>query len=376
VPIQLLIVDDDAGIVRGIGDIITNHFPEQFIIYTATNGVEAFRCLSERAVGLIITDIRMPGIDGLMILDEIKRQNPECEILMISAHDDFSLVRQALRNGAYDYLLKPINIDSFVRILADILPKLRNTNKIMLSSNDLPVPKMETSDFFNLPGGTLNQKDIADILCHAMTATLTLDSCKAVFYFTTIFDGLNRSCGTEEEIRKMLIQCIYTMMDRNQLFIRVISSYKLTEYDIISCIKNLPTIEQIKKRFCDIIQRYINDLKRDTCIINHYLIKKSKEFINSHYSKDLTLANIADHLHRHPNYISSLFKSQLGITFREYLRKIRIEESKLMMKIPLAKINDIALQVGYQDVSHFNRAFKKVTGLSPSDYRRRILPPC
>jgi two-component system response regulator YesN len=374
VPIQLLIVDDDAGIVRGISDIITNHFPGQFTIHTAADGIEAFRCLGEQAVSLIITDIRMPGIDGLAILDEIKRQKLGCEVLMISAYDDFSLVRKALRNGAYDYLLKPVNIDSFVRIVADIMPRLGAADRTMESPKGAAAPDMETSEFFNLPGGSLSQKDLEDMLRQAMSAALALDSHKTILYFDAVFDGLNGKCGTEEEIRKTLIQFVYTLMDRNQLFIRVISSYKLTEYDIISCVKNLPTIEQIKKRFCDIMQRYINDLKRDTYIINHFLIKKSKEYIDGQYSKNLTLAGVANHLHRHPNYVSFLFKSQLGITFRDYLRKIRIEESKSMMKIPPAKINDIALRVGYQDVSHFNRAFKKVTGLSPSDYRRRILP--
>ena len=62
---------------------------------------------------------------------------------------------------------------------------------------------------------------------------------------------------------------------------------------------------------------------------------------------------------------------EAGITFRDYLRAVRVEKAKELLREGFLKIQDIALMVGYQDAPHFNRAFKEVTGLSPSLYRKQ-----
>ena len=84
------------------------------------------------------------------------------------------------------------------------------------------------------------------------------------------------------------------------------------------------------------------------------------------------LADIAARFRLHSNYFSSLFKKQLNITVREYILRLRIQKAKELMADPDLKLIDIALSVGYQDAAHFNRAFKNVTGLSPSQYREGI----
>ena len=84
------------------------------------------------------------------------------------------------------------------------------------------------------------------------------------------------------------------------------------------------------------------------------------------------LADIAARFCLHPNYFSSLFKKQLNITVREYILRLRIQKAKELMADPDLKLIDIALSVGYQDAAHFNRAFKNVTGRTPSQYREGI----
>ena len=74
----------------------------------------------------------------------------------------------------------------------------------------------------------------------------------------------------------------------------------------------------------------------------------------------------------HPNYFSSLFKNETGTTVRDYILNIRIKKAKELMKDNNYKIIDIAIAVGYQDASHFNRAFKNITGMSPNRYRQLL----
>lgn len=375
---HMLIIDDNASITQGINDIVTAHFSDVFFVHKAENGADALRYLRDYSIAIVITDIKMPVMDGIRLLHVVKKYGLACEVVALSGYDDYSLVRDVLRSGAYDYLLKPININMFIKIINELIPVIKN--KVFsraliepMESEAQLLPK-EQSVFFDLPnGGTLSKTELKLELQKAMSAALSMDSDHAAACLSDFFRGVSEPVMQEEEIRKLLIQFVYSLMERNQAFIKIVSSYKLSEHDAVACVKSLPTLSQLKKRFCATIERYVSDMKTTDGSTYQFIIKKACGYISEHYAKNLTLSEVAEHLHIHPNYFSTLFKSQTGITFRDYLRNVRIEKSKTMITESQIKLNDIAFQTGYQDVSHYNRAFKKVTGISPSNYRRQIL---
>ncbi|RGY97515.1 AraC family transcriptional regulator [Clostridium sp. AM58-1XD] len=92
--------------------------------------------------------------------------------------------------------------------------------------------------------------------------------------------------------------------------------------------------------------------------------------MNNNYQSELLLEDVAGQFHLHPNYFSRLFRIQTGTTFRDCLRNVRIEKAKELLIHSSCKISQIAQSVGYQDIAHFNRAFKDLTGTSPSHYRK------
>ncbi|MCL6571691.1 MAG: response regulator transcription factor [Bacillus sp. (in: Bacteria)] len=100
-------------------------------------------------------------------------------------------------------------------------------------------------------------------------------------------------------------------------------------------------------------------------------MKNLLEYITIHYPEPLTLTNLAKHFHFNPSYLSSYFSTHNKEGFIEYLNKIRIEEAtKLLMK-DSASISEISGMVGYSDHSYFCKVFKKIKGLSPSQYKRK-----
>ena len=99
------------------------------------------------------------------------------------------------------------------------------------------------------------------------------------------------------------------------------------------------------------------------------ITKKAIRYISQNFAGNITLEDVAEHVHLNAAYFSSLFKQSTGSTFREYLNMVRIEESKRLLTTTDYSILDIALATGFEDQSYFSKVFKKHTGLTPKQYR-------
>ena len=99
------------------------------------------------------------------------------------------------------------------------------------------------------------------------------------------------------------------------------------------------------------------------------IVKNAAEYISQNFSEDITLATVADHLHVNTSYLSTLFRQVTGMTFKEHLNRIRIEEAARLLANTDYSVMEIAIACGYKDQSYFTKVFKKLTGLTPKQYR-------
>lgn len=120
--IPILIVDDEAAIRESIAAMLRQRYRDRFSIHLAENGRQAIECAREHRIELILADIKMPVLSGLDMLDELRGCHCDCEVIFISGFDDYQFVRRAMKHGASDYLLKPVDqndlyaqIDSFLK---------------------------------------------------------------------------------------------------------------------------------------------------------------------------------------------------------------------------------------------------------------------
>ena len=97
----ILIVDDEPSIVQSLGGLLTD---EGFEITTASNGYEALQQIEANAPDLILLDIWMPGIDGLETLQEIKKNHPHTQVIMITGHGTIETAVQSTKLGAFDFI--------------------------------------------------------------------------------------------------------------------------------------------------------------------------------------------------------------------------------------------------------------------------------
>ena len=101
----ILVVDDETPIREWIANCIKS-YPGISRIETARNGEEAFKLFKTQQIDIILTDITMPRLDGLSLLAQVKQEQPDTTVVIMSVHSDFERARIALKNGAFDYILK------------------------------------------------------------------------------------------------------------------------------------------------------------------------------------------------------------------------------------------------------------------------------
>src|SRR6266576_3836360 len=112
----VLIVDDDPALLQALPEALRLRM-DGLTVDTADSAAAALDRIAARDYDVIITDIKMPGMDGLALLAEIRGRQPDTPTLMITGHGEHDLAVQALRGGAYDFMQKPIDRDSFVASL-------------------------------------------------------------------------------------------------------------------------------------------------------------------------------------------------------------------------------------------------------------------
>jgi AraC-like DNA-binding protein len=102
------------------------------------------------------------------------------------------------------------------------------------------------------------------------------------------------------------------------------------------------------------------------------LVTRAKEYIHQNQAEDLSLGQVAKAVNSSKFYFCKLFKKATGLSFTNYVSRVRIEKAKNLLLNPNLRISEIAYEIGFQSLTHFNRIFKKVIGQSPTDYRAQL----
>jgi AraC-like DNA-binding protein len=103
------------------------------------------------------------------------------------------------------------------------------------------------------------------------------------------------------------------------------------------------------------------------------VITKARAYIHEHQTEELSLGQVAKAVNMSSYYFCKMFKKVCGINFTDYVARVRIEKSKNLLLNPNLRVSEIAFEVGFQSLTHFNRVFKKILGQSPTDYRAQLL---
>lgn len=507
---NLLIVDDEPEIRIALKKMVSSHYQDVFQIYQAENGERALEIAFSIKIDIMITDIKMPVCTGLEMMEKLKSQKYFCQTIVVSGFDEYSLVREAMKLGACDYLLKPIDSEEFYKLVDNCLIQL-TASQALFKRNESYIENLEKTLYKNqyaltnllnldhtedslsiLAGQGLEQMHfctvaVLDIFqnslqksvlkkawAYEITETLNRDfpaeyhliqgeqknlwvllffhstkyengvftriikelyqkkvklsispptpltdlqaeffkciqnlelffyditempvTSQETFPFQPLLNSMLESavsidyenfclalqnwfslaCREKppmEQVKQILTALIYTIMQGNNKYIRIIGDYKFTNHDIIETIGKSFSASALKKDMMKIMNIYMEEVLSNIAQSDEFYIQRAKKYIHNNYFKEITLTEISNHLSIHPNYFSSMFKQKNGTSFVRYLRKVRIEEACRKIKETNQKFYEIAEAVGYHDPIQFNRAFKLETGESPGSYKKKI----
>ncbi|MBF0486016.1 MAG: sigma-54-dependent Fis family transcriptional regulator [Candidatus Omnitrophica bacterium] len=125
---KILVVDDEKMLRERLKGLLEL---EEYEVFLAESGREALEVLRDKKPEIVVTDIRMPGMDGIELLDKIKALSADTEVIMLTGHGDMESVVFALRKGAFDYMPKPLNFDELCIAIQRALALSKQRQKLV-----------------------------------------------------------------------------------------------------------------------------------------------------------------------------------------------------------------------------------------------------
>lgn len=483
---SIFVVDDEIPILEWL-TMCVHAFDPTIQVSTFCNGEEALSAISRQRPDLVITDVAMPKMNGIDLLESIKQNNTSPDVIIMSGHQDFEYARASLKFGAVDYILKSeINQKSIFALLQKIrqsrarksrtmpdgsdviqnqvlktayLKKLLSENipctledlransirlqnapffVIVLSNHEEAIsaldgiksPAMEQREWIQLENilvfvANTSDSTAPEQLVYALQQIL--GDCTSIGY-SPLYPSIQYLPQAVRQARTMR-DCQFFKADHVttaplpeeackkinlrlfELYSDVVNQYKVLGSDslhsgvqeFMQYIKQLQCydVEYIKKTACRMLEGIYHHTEDSALSIeaqkskvygaksiheledvllklcekipprHHYSesIEKVIAYLHTHYQQQLSLCDVASHIHLSEEYLSRLFRKEVGKTFTDYLNAFRMQEAMRLLKSTNLRISDVCEAVGISNSKYFSLLFKKYFGISPSQTR-------
>ena len=246
---RVALVDDERLILEGLSRVVPWESLGCRVAGTASDGREGLALIRREQPDMVLTDIRMPNMDGLTMLAALHSEFPRMQMTVLTAYRDFDYAKRALTLGVCRYLLKPSKMD-----------EIHEAVRFMAARLDALSPPEEGAEEESAEGGEAGS----------------------------------------------------------------------------------------------------------------FIVNAALDYMRSHCAEHISLADVADHVYVSQWHLSKLINRHTGQSFFDLIGGMRIDRAKVLLADPAMRVHAVAEEVGYNDVAHFSKSFKRIVGKTPGEYRASL----
>ena len=494
---RIYVIDDELPVLEGVRFIVESSFPSGEICGTCSNGITAIEEIDQDPPDILLVDIRLPGISGLEILNDVRTRHPGVLCIIISAYEQFTIAKEALEFGVFAYIVKPVTKTRLLEVLSDaceeldsndrrheadlagkalrrsvetllerqLVPRLfsgvwrpqadewelwsmalRNVRPDFLPAvalgfipcpDALMAPGLAAALRYKLPcwtgltelGGVgvliaAPHGDVSRDLREAVRNALRMASdgtvrepaiwCAQPVPLERVWetlpplgsispvDDVNRvdsPSSPESLLRETLTRlpgllksgdstALATWRETTTPLLRQLLE-RNREYTLAMLMEPIfeayppprlpPTAvrelgrQSTAEATLDVVSRLVGGARTTAGSYegDSRSLRDALDYLRSHFSKDVSLDDVAAAGGVSSAHLSRLFRQELQLPFSSYLSSLRMEEAQRLLSETSLSIKEVGYAVGYHDANYFSRVFKRWVGVQPREYSAR-----
>lgn len=420
---RLLIVDDEDHVVNYLVELFASTERIDLDIYSANSARAALRVLNETSIDIIVTDYRMPGMNGLELLDKITAGWVTRRVIFLSGYSEFEYIYQATAHGAVSYILKTEDDDVILNEVCAAAASIEKERGQLLAAEaarqeEALLRYIDACDSVNqlVHGEQPNGESGFDIRRPVLPAICALDQASKTI---TRSETLKLRLAIQVLTEKLIAPYVDILLHESETGVLywIIQqkaqrtgpwsekmpqvSYVTQLFEILqsACAENLAirigvyinnevvawkdllrTAEAmaVKADTLGVLRSagenailFDPDAEPDEASAEQALVRRIQYFVISNLDGDLSLTNISEHVYYNPSYISRVYKSVAGSNLSTYIASRRIEKASGLLTTTEDPISEIAQACGFQSPQYFATVFKKHHGVAPQFFREQ-----
>jgi len=371
---------------------------------TAKNGREALSRMEEWSPDIVLTDVRMPIMDGIQFAKAARKRWPRLILVFMSGYDDFAYVKSALMLEASGYLLKPLDMDELKEQMGIVRQKCADEERSRRSSRALAsqyAKRLLQEERHPSPLEDGLPELLRELVPGASgaysVALVTIDTAhKPADDPTDSGTAANKVLQRLQQLADNGQALIFEWQEERLIVLTAPGETHLAERFHEEAAKICPwtttcvypepvALDQVREISLHLLHyrgrhaskhgsgRFVVSTPAPSGGTDRHAatVHRVKSLIDLEYGTALTIEDLAEFAYLSPNHLRTLFKEHTGYTVLEYMTKVRIERASELLRDTDIKIHEIATHVGYESASHFCSVFHKKRGLTPNQYRNR-----
>ena len=405
--IKVFLVDDEIVIREGIRTSFPWEKTEYVLVGEAPDGEMALPMIRDTQPDILVTDIRMPFMDGMELCAAVRSQMPWIGIIILSGYDEFEYARKGIQLGVREYMLKPVTAEELKQALDRVSESMRKEQQGRASGRGSSDQRFVTEKMLSSLYSEDQREGDALAVVEQMRGMGISIAAQRYAVIDAAFDPVERGYEGLTELAEGSGGIVHVSPCRTGGRVLVLGDNEedteerayafgasiATELERIGCGGIRISIGEIVETPEQIYQslrsaRHIRHVLTDQTEsaprivgvrefsegsgerIAAVMTARAKMYLAEHYQNgNLMLQDAAKAVGMSNSRFSTVFAQECGKTFTEYLTGLRLEKAKELLRNTDRRSSEIAFQVGYNDSHYFSYLFKKNTGMTPGEYR-------